>query len=91
MNLIFDELNRVSDAALPTELPIQIVCGTCAGNDVLPNKTNLTSDGGCSACGSRSFVLASAICGALAAHLKEERKENFEIWTPILLEKQEKF
>lgn len=93
MNLIFDNSNsnRVSDAALPTELPTEIICGTCAGDAVLPNKTKLTTDGGCSGCGGRSFELASQICGALAEHLKNERKENFEIWTPIITETHGKF
>lgn len=80
---IFD---KISDAALPCILPIEIICGDCCGDARLPIRTNLTSDGRCAVCFGRSFEIASRLCGALAQHLQNSRKEE-EIWTEIITEK----
>ncbi len=80
---IFD---KVSDGALPVILPTEIICGDCSGDAKLPIRTNITNDCRCAVCGGRSYVLASRLCGALAQHLQNSRKEE-EIWT----EKHEQF
>ena len=59
----------VTRGAVPRVTAVQIVCGDCAGDARLPEKTLLTSAGTCSRCGGRNHVLAATLCGALARHL----------------------
>lgn len=73
---------RISAKSLPREIAVEIICGDCSGEEILPIRTKLTSDGLCGVCGGRSFVPASPLCEALAKHLKikrnkiEEKTEN---------------
>lgn len=73
MNLISDVPKTISSDSVPRILRTLIVCGNCAGDGLFPVMTNLTSDGRCDNCGSRSFERASQICGALAKVLKNEK------------------
>jgi hypothetical protein len=41
---------------------LRIVCGDCAGYDLLPRQTYLTKDNCCSGCGGRSYALAAEVC-----------------------------
>lgn len=70
---IFD---KVSKQALPRILKTEIVCGDCGGDELLPHRTNLTSDGSCAVCGGRSLVIASTLCEALARHLKNSKNNE---------------
>lgn len=63
-------------AAVPVVTNVQIVCGDCGGDALFPLKTLLTSDGYCSRCGGRNFVLAAKICGALTRHLEKGDAEK---------------
>lgn len=89
--MTFKFLNKISSGSLPRTTPTEIICGDCAGDALLPIRTNLTTTGACAVCGGRSFVMASPLARDLAQHLKTIRQENFEIWTPIITTKQEKF
>jgi len=40
---------------------VQIICGDCAGDGLIPHKTYLTVKGRCDVCGGASFVLASEL------------------------------
>jgi hypothetical protein len=42
-------------------VPVQIVCGDCAGEDNRPKRTCLNAQGQCERCGGHSYVLASTI------------------------------
>lgn len=61
----------VTRAALPVVTGVQIVCGDCGGFALFPLKTLLTSDGRCSRCGGRNYVLAAKIGAALVRYLKK--------------------
>jgi hypothetical protein len=63
-------IETISKSSAPRITATQIVCGNCAGDDLLPIRTFVTADGCCSRCGGRSFELASIICGALARYMK---------------------
>ncbi|PYS89007.1 MAG: hypothetical protein DMF64_19065 [Acidobacteria bacterium] len=71
-------LEPVSRAAAPRTVvtTILIVCGDCAGDALFPLKTLLTSDGTCSRCGGRSYVLAAKLSGALVRHLRKGDAES---------------
>lgn len=76
MPIIF---NKISQHSLPTATAVRIICGNCAGDEMLPVQTNLTSAGACAVCGGHSFVIASRISEALARHIQSNRtKENYE-------------
>lgn len=45
--------------AEPLMMPVQIICGDCAGNGRRPVRTNLDRTGRCAQCGGRSYLLAS--------------------------------
>ena len=70
---IFDTISKHS---LPRITKTEIICGDCAGDELLPVRTNLTTTGACAVCGGRSFVIASLICEALSRHLKNQIKER---------------
>jgi Zn finger protein HypA/HybF involved in hydrogenase expression len=40
---------------------IEIVCGTCAGDELQPTLTLLTTDGRCSVCGGRNYGMVKKI------------------------------
>lgn len=40
---------------------VQIICGDCAGESLIPQKTYLNRHGLCEHCGGHSYLLASAI------------------------------
>ena len=68
---------QVSSAAVPRVTRTQIVCGDCAGDGLLPVKTLLTSDGTCSRCAGRKYVLASKLSLASApSHKAQGDKRN---------------
>lgn len=75
---LFRQNNSISPNALPTITQMRIVCGDCAGEKVLPNKTNLTSDGACADCGGRSFVCATRLGKVLARHLLSQTQEEVD-------------
>lgn len=58
----------ISAVAMPRITRTEIVCGDCAGDELLPVRTRATMTGECDNCGGRSFVLASVLCGRLAFH-----------------------
>ncbi len=70
---MFKLFEKVSKQSLPQVTQIQIICGDCAGDELLPGRTNLTADARCAVCGGRSFVMASPLCEALAQHLKKQK------------------
>lgn len=51
----------ISNDSLPVILPIEIICGDCAGDGQSPIKTYQTADARCAGCGGRSFIPASII------------------------------
>lgn len=51
---------------MPRVTRTEIVCGDCAGDEMLPVRTHVTLNGECDNCGGRSFVLASVLCGRFA-------------------------
>jgi hypothetical protein len=67
----------VSEVAAPHVTTTQIVCGDCdeaAGLNWLPHKTFLTSKGGCSECGGRSYALAAKVSMALTQTAQKEQR-----------------
>lgn len=66
MNSLAEKLQRSS---VPRITHTQIICGDCAGDDLLPSKTLLLADDTCSRCGGSNYVLASTLCSALALHI----------------------
>ena len=78
---IFD---KVSGSSLPRVTPTQIICGDCAGDELLPKRTNLTTTGACAVCGGRSFVTAAPLAAALAQHISNKRKDE-DIWKTEIL------
>jgi hypothetical protein len=40
---------------------VQIICGDCAGESLIPQKTYLDRHGVCEHCGGHSYILASAL------------------------------
>ena len=63
-------------ASLPRPKQMEIVCVDCAGDDVYPNKTTLTTAGTCAGCGGRSFMNAAKISKNLAQHLGKQKEVN---------------
>lgn len=55
-------------SAIPT-LGVQIICGDCAGDGLIPYKTYLDHKGNCQQCGGHSYELASI----LAVHALQMR------------------
>lgn len=45
----------------PLTMHVQIICGDCAGDGSLPNRTHLNRDGHCARCGGSSYLLASMV------------------------------
>lgn len=43
---------------IPT-MGVQIICGDCAGDQIIPQKTYLDHNGNCERCGGHSYLLAS--------------------------------
>lgn len=64
---------RTKVSEMPRATAVQIVCGDCAGYEVLPRKTFLTREGRCWDCGGRSYALASRLCWSLGQTLMCER------------------
>jgi hypothetical protein len=54
--------------AIPT-MGVQIICGDCAGDGLIPYKTYLDHNGNCQHCGGHSYELAST----LAVHALQMR------------------
>ena len=50
-------------------VPIQIVCGDCMENEMIPRRTLLNRFGQCETCGGSSFVLASALYSSKRARM----------------------
>jgi hypothetical protein len=57
-------------AALRSETHVQIVCGNCGGDDLVPRKTLLCEDGRCSHCGGRSYIPAARLEPIIAERIK---------------------
>lgn len=72
---VFEKSNVIN---LPVATEIEIVCGDCAGEEVLPRRTNLRSDGRCAVCGGRSFVSAAKLCTALSQHIQNQKEKKEE-------------
>jgi len=66
----------IGAASMPGVTQINIVCGDCAGDELLPIKTKLTTDGRCAECGGRSYEFASLIGAALARYLRNNKEEK---------------
>jgi hypothetical protein len=66
--IVFLRDQRVSPRRVTS---IMVVCGNCAGDDDLPRKTFMASDGSCDTCGGNSCVLASTFFQAI-----QRRKER---------------
>jgi hypothetical protein len=47
-----------SRAIVPT-VGVQIICGDCAGDGLIPRKTYVDASGKCSECGGKSYILAA--------------------------------
>ncbi|HXG93520.1 MAG TPA: hypothetical protein VNN73_14320 [Blastocatellia bacterium] len=45
----------------PVTVGVQIICGDCAGDSIIPVKTYIDRFGNCSQCGGRSYLLASSL------------------------------
>jgi hypothetical protein len=58
--------------AFNRSLPVQIVCGDCMGDDILPRRTFLGIYERCSRCGGASYVLASALATNMLLHRAEQ-------------------
>lgn len=52
---------QISKDAMPKVMPIEIICGNCAGDELLPIPTTLTASGLCAECGGNNYVLASKL------------------------------
>lgn len=61
---------------MPMPTRVQIICGNCAGFDLLPRPTRLTKAGVCWDCGGRSYVVATRLCIALSEYLQRERQQR---------------
>jgi DnaJ-class molecular chaperone len=70
------KLEQISAAAMPRVTRMQIVCGDCGGDGLLPRRTFLTSSGDCDRCGGRSYELASKLCQKLAIQLTKRHEET---------------
>lgn len=68
--------DRISRASCPRVTEQPIVCGDCAGDELLPTNTFLTTDGRCAECGGRSFEFASLLGPALARYLRNTKGEK---------------
>lgn len=56
---------------------VQIICGDCGGDSLIPHKTHLTVKGRCDECGGASFVLASELAiNQLVARRKAARRSQ---------------
>jgi hypothetical protein len=58
--------------AFNRSLPVQIVCGDCMGDDILPRRTFLGIYERCSRCGGASYVLATALATNMLLHRAEQ-------------------
>ena len=58
--------------AFNRSLPVQIVCGDCMGDDILPRRTFLGIYERCSRCGGASYVLASVLATNMLPHRAEQ-------------------
>jgi hypothetical protein len=56
----------------PITVGVQIICGDCSGDSIIPVKTYLDRSGNCSQCGGHSFLLASTLA-VYAEHLRLAR------------------
>lgn len=54
--------------AFTRSFPVQIVCGDCMGDDILPVRTFLTIYERCSRCGGNSYVIASHLAATMRQH-----------------------
>lgn len=72
----FTIFDRISDASMTRVTETRIVCGDCAGDEILPRKTNLTTDGRCAECGGLSYIPASVIGVALGKTLRIKNTET---------------
>lgn len=61
---------------MPRLTRTEIVCGDCAGLDLLPVRTLKTANDECASCGGRSFELASKVCAKLADYLTERPRRQ---------------
>lgn len=57
--------------SIPT-MGVQIICGDCSGEGLVPFKTFLNHSGNCQHCGGHSYILASS----LALHALQMRAER---------------
>ena len=58
--------------AFTRNLPIQIVCGDCMGDEISPRRTFLGIYERCSHCGGSSYILASALAINMRVHHAEQ-------------------
>lgn len=61
--------------AFNRSLPVQIVCGDCMGDDILPRRTFLSIYERCSRCGGASYVLATALATNKLLHRAEQSSQ----------------
>ncbi|HQU82977.1 MAG TPA: hypothetical protein PKY59_07635 [Pyrinomonadaceae bacterium] len=75
---MFKVFEKISSLNLPKITAIEIICGDCAGEETLPRRTELRSDGRCAVCGGRSYVPAANLCKALSQHIQNQRENKEE-------------
>jgi hypothetical protein len=67
---------RISKDAMPVATRMQIICGDCAGFEILPRPTLLAKDGTWFDCGGRNYVAATRLCIVLSEYLQRERQSS---------------
>jgi hypothetical protein len=67
---------KISSRSMPRITQTEIVCGDCAGDELLPIRTKLTSANLCAECGGRNYEFASVLVPALAQHLRKEKLQE---------------
>jgi len=66
------DLSLLVESRLPRITLVSIYCLDCAGYELLPKKTFLTSAGRCAKCYGRSYVPASTWAPAIRARLQHQ-------------------
>lgn len=61
---------------MPKEMLIDIICGNCAGEELLPIPTTLTASGLCAGCGGDNYVLASKLEISTGILITKQQGEN---------------
>ncbi|MEW6130719.1 MAG: hypothetical protein AB1757_27055 [Acidobacteriota bacterium] len=100
MLLIFSAIKsaRPAQSLTPRDyslmVPVQIICGDCAGEADTPRRTCLNAEGRCANCNGNSYVLASELAqrAARARQLRQRRSNDrgfipYVVSAPAMLRK----